>query len=232
MTTWVIVIYLNIELDRNEVAVIYPKFYSLEAEKRERIINAALKEFARNGYEKASTNEMTKEADISKGSLFSYFNTKKELYLFLLDYVVEVIESIYDEVDWQETDLFERMRKIGLVKFKIYKKFPHAINFLKVAAHEDAGEVKAEIAETGRHLIADGLGRGYENIDWTKFREDMEREKMLNIITWTILSFAEQQRDRVESFEDLSLDLLREWDGYFDILKRCFYKKEEQEHVY
>lgn len=67
-------------LHRNEVAVIYPKFINLEAEKRERIINAALKEFAQKGYDKASTNEIIKEAGISKGSLFfipaAEFNTR------------------------------------------------------------------------------------------------------------------------------------------------------------
>lgn len=93
----------------------------MEAEKQERIINAALKEFARNGYGKASTNEIIKEAEIAKGSLFSYFNNKKELYLFLLDYVAEMIEKIYAEVDWNETEFFERMRQLGLVKFEIKK---------------------------------------------------------------------------------------------------------------
>lgn len=82
MTTVVICLASN----RNEVVVIFPKFFSLEPDKRERIINAALNEFARNGYGKASTNEIIKEAGISKGSLFNYFNNKKELYLFLLGY--------------------------------------------------------------------------------------------------------------------------------------------------
>ena len=125
--------------------IVYPKFYNMESEKQERIINVALKEFARNGYDKASTNEIVKEAEISKGSLFNYFNSKKELYLFLLDYVTEMIEKIYAEVDWNETDFFERMRQIGLLKFKIYKKFPEAFNFLKALAHEDVAEVKSEI---------------------------------------------------------------------------------------
>ncbi|MGI6551342.1 MAG: TetR/AcrR family transcriptional regulator [Syntrophomonadales bacterium] len=127
------------------VIIIYSKFNSLEPEKRARIINAALKEFARNGYEKASTNEIVKESYISKGSLFNYFNSKKELYLFLLDYVAEIVEKIYAEVDWSETDFFERMRQLGSVKFKIYKKFPQAFHFLKSLANEDAAEVKSEI---------------------------------------------------------------------------------------
>ncbi|MEL7563973.1 MAG: TetR/AcrR family transcriptional regulator [Dehalobacterium sp.] len=210
------------------MVIIYPKFYSLEPEKRERIINAAIKEFARIGYDRASTNEIIKEANIAKGSLFSYFSSKKELYLFLLDYVIEVIDKIYDEVDWNERDFFERMRQFGLVKFKIYNKFPQAFNFLKAVAREDAAEVKSEINKTRKHLIGSGFDRGYQNIDWTKFREDIDREKMINIINWTLLSFAEQQSDQVNSIEDAGLEVLNEWEGYFDIMKRCFYKKEEQ----
>lgn len=206
---------------------IYPKFNTLETQKQERIINAALKEFAQNGYEKASTNEIIKEAEISKGSLFNYFNNKKGLYIFLLDYVVEVIDKIYDEVDWNKRDLFERMREIGLIKFKIMKKFPQAFNFLKTVAHEDAAEVKAEIDKIGKYIIESGYERGFKNIDLTKFRDDIDIQKTMNIINWTILSFAEQQRDKVNSFEDISMEALNEWDDYFDIMKRCFYKKEE-----
>lgn len=222
MTTLVILVFIQ---QRNEVLIIYSKFATLNPEKRERIINAALKEFAQNGYEKASTNAIIKEAEISKGSLFNYFNSKKELYLFLLDYVVEIIAKIYDEVDWNEKDLFERMRTIGLAKFKIYKEFPQAFNFLKAAASEDAAEVISEISKLGKDLIVSGLERGYKNIDFSKFREDIDLEKMMNIISWTILSFAEQQRDKVGSFEDVGMEVLEEWDAYFDILKRCFYKE-------
>jgi len=210
------------------VVIIYPKFNTLEPEKQERIINAALKEFARNGYEKASTNEIIKEAEISKGSLFNYFNSKKKLYLFLLDYVVEVIDKIYDEVDWNETELFKRMKEIGLVKLKIMKKYPQAFDFLKSAGQEEAADVKPEVDKTGKYLVESGLGKGYKNIDFTKFRDDIDIQKTMNIISWTILSFAEQQRDKINSFEDIGMEALEEWDDYFDIMKRCFYRKEEQ----
>ncbi len=58
------------------MTVISEKLKSLTLDKQERIINASLAEFARNGYERASTNEIVKEAGISKGSLFVYFNNK------------------------------------------------------------------------------------------------------------------------------------------------------------
>ena len=208
--------------------IIYQKFFSLESEKKARIINAALKEFARNGYSKASTNDIVKEAGISKGSLFNYFNSKRELYLFLLDYVVKIIEQIYAEVDWMEPDFFTRMRQLGEVKYKIYKKYPHAFNFIKTTAREDAAEVKPEINRIGKAIIAEGLERGYQNIDWSKFREDIDRERMIKIINWTMLGFAEEERDKVKSFEEVGTEVLKEADEYFSILRRCFYKKEEQ----
>jgi len=143
----------------------------------------------------------------------------------LLNYVVEVINKIYDEVDWSQTDLFIRMREIGLIKLKVMKKFPQAFNFLKTTAHEEAAEVKSEIEKIGKHLIESGLESGYRNIDLTKFRDDIDIQKTINIISWTILSFAEHQRNKVNSFEDISMEELEEWDSYFDIMKRCFYKQ-------
>lgn len=51
MTTVVIqlvIVYIKKEMRE---PIMYPKFYSLESERRERIINAAIKEFALIGYD-------------------------------------------------------------------------------------------------------------------------------------------------------------------------------------
>ena len=62
------------------------KFFNIPLEKQNKIINSALAEFAKNGYTKTSINDIAKSADVSKASLFYYFNTKKELYLYLYEY--------------------------------------------------------------------------------------------------------------------------------------------------
>ena len=46
------------------------RFFELPKEKQDRFINAALQIFAKNGYKKASTDEIVKAASISKGLLF------------------------------------------------------------------------------------------------------------------------------------------------------------------
>ena len=67
------------------------KFFDLKKEKQDRMINAALKLFAENGYRRASTDEMVKEAGISKGLLFHYFTSKAGLYEFICDYSVKFV---------------------------------------------------------------------------------------------------------------------------------------------
>ena len=43
------------------------RFFELPKEKQDRFINAALQIFAKNGYKKASTDEIVKAAGISRG---------------------------------------------------------------------------------------------------------------------------------------------------------------------
>jgi len=70
-------------------------FQTLDSDKRDRILLAALEEFALNGYRHASMNSIVKKAGISKGSLFWYFRSKSLLFSAIVDAAVqEVKESI------------------------------------------------------------------------------------------------------------------------------------------
>ena len=64
------------------------KFFDLKKEKQDRMINAALKVFALHGYRHACTDDIVKEAAISKGLLFHYFGSKLGVYAFVYDYSV------------------------------------------------------------------------------------------------------------------------------------------------
>ena len=68
------------------------KFFDLNKEKQDRMINASLKLFALNGYKHASTDDIVTEAGISKGLLFHYFGSKLGLYTFLYDYSVRFMK--------------------------------------------------------------------------------------------------------------------------------------------
>ena len=58
------------------------KFFDVKKEKQDAIINAALQAFGENGYKRASTDVIVKQAGISKGLLFHYFISNSLLYIF------------------------------------------------------------------------------------------------------------------------------------------------------
>ena len=206
----------------------YSKFLNVDLEKQERIINAASKEFAQKGYDNASTNEIVKEAGISKGLLFHYFNNKKGLYLFIFDYLQEMFrEKIYENINWNEKDLFIRYREIGLLKFELIKSYPETVNFIKVAYLEDSNEVKSDLEQRQNILIATAYQKLFSDFDHSKFKENIDINKAIQIIFWSMEGFANQQQEKLRA---LSMDqvnpeeTLVEMESYLDMLKEAFYK--------
>lgn len=60
-------------------------FTNLPPEKQERILNAAIKEFGARCLLEANLSNIVKDAKISRGSLYQYFPTKEDLYVYVFD---------------------------------------------------------------------------------------------------------------------------------------------------
>ncbi|MDR2908325.1 MAG: TetR/AcrR family transcriptional regulator [Oscillospiraceae bacterium] len=59
-------------------------FFNLTEEKRGRILNTALDEFAEHGYQDSSVSRIVARAEIAKGSFYQYFNDKDDLFIFVI----------------------------------------------------------------------------------------------------------------------------------------------------
>jgi TetR/AcrR family transcriptional regulator len=204
------------------------KFLSLESAKRAPIVNAALKEFARKGFDDASTNEIVKEAGISKGLLFHYFNTKKELFLFLFDYSVEILKTEYLALlNTDERDIFARYRHAALLKIDIVHKHPYVFDFIGVAAFTDSEQVKEELETRRQDVRSIVLAKLFENIDVSKFRPGVDVKRAINIIVWAIEGYEKQAQKELQGTLLSQIDydaFLADFDAYIDVLKNCFYE--------
>ncbi|MDU6264524.1 MAG: TetR/AcrR family transcriptional regulator, partial [Anaerocolumna aminovalerica] len=92
----------------------YDRFEKLEEDKKMKIINAGLSVFSENGYVKTSIDKIVELADISKGSLFYYFESKKNFFIFLYAYCTKKMEQLAMENETNfmaYTDFFERLKK-------------------------------------------------------------------------------------------------------------------------
>jgi len=59
--------------------------------KEQQILDAALKIFSEKGFASATTSEIAKEAGIAEGTIFRYFNTKKDILRKLMIKAIELI---------------------------------------------------------------------------------------------------------------------------------------------
>lgn len=67
-------------------------FFTLPAEKQERIMKAAMDEFLeyRDNYNKASVKRIAKKADIAIGSIYQYFEDKEDILSYLINQYFEM----------------------------------------------------------------------------------------------------------------------------------------------
>lgn len=202
----------------------------IEPDKRDRILNAAIEEFASFPYEKASTNHIVLNAGISKGLLFHYFGSKQELYEQLVGFVIEkMYRAIMDRIDWEQTDLFERLKQIALIKMEIQKSYPHLFDFLlKVISNQHLAKA-AEMIEFYK-----GYGLDFEqvsqdiytrNVDYGKFRDPATTREAINIVRWSLEKYSEELLAQMGSVTPLDLaQAAASMNHYMDILKQSFYK--------
>ncbi len=72
------------------------QFEEIREEKKLLIMNVAMELFALHGYENTSISQIAKKANISKGLLYNYFESKEELLKAILDKGIDELIEIFD----------------------------------------------------------------------------------------------------------------------------------------
>lgn len=103
------------------------------------IMDAAERVFARDGYEHASMNEIAKESEFTKRTLYQYFVDKSDLYLAV---ALRMYNHMYDSLKKMELDQKTGLDKIEAV-FMSYFTF-YKDNQAKFRIIYDIGNVRKE----------------------------------------------------------------------------------------
>ncbi|QNO15494.1 TetR/AcrR family transcriptional regulator [Alkalicella caledoniensis] len=204
----------------------YSRFMNLDEEKRIRIINAAMKEFATHGFKGAKTDNIIKQAGISKGLLFHYFGTKKGLFDFILDYSMEICVNFLDEINMDE-DILTRLRENTLIKIKLAKQSPDLFNFIITASERDEEDIQKETKERIEKFTELAYSKMFSGIDYSKFKEGIDIQQAMDVIMWTIEGFSNKSMViyKEKMVEDvLNEELFTELDSYLNILRESLYK--------
>jgi TetR/AcrR family transcriptional regulator len=102
------------------------------AERRERereqrqqdIMDAAERVFFSKGYTAATMDDVSEEAELSKGTLYLYFNTKEELYFAVTLRGFRILYDLFEKAVAENETGFQQLREIGRAYVCFFNEHP------------------------------------------------------------------------------------------------------------
>lgn len=99
--------------------------------RRQQIIVAAKRVFTERGFSRATMENIAKEAELSSGTLYLYFNSKEELYASLSLRILQHLSIRVEQVDGEEDpDPLVKLDKLIEAMYDLYEFDP--INIIKI----------------------------------------------------------------------------------------------------
>jgi len=142
-----------------------------KSDKRNRIINAALIVFSKDGFQYSKIEDIAKAAEIGKGTLYEYFSSKEELFLQVFTNFKEAVLSKYWVV-LKEGDPLSKLKRVAKISAeicsddKIQMRFLAQFSFECVTREKDnelselLNEYNEEIAALISGIVEEGIEKG------------------------------------------------------------------------
>jgi TetR/AcrR family transcriptional regulator len=155
--------------------------FKISADKRERILREAALLFAERGFNQTDMAELAIRASVSKGSLYTYFESKEDLYLYVCrDGMERSRQAVYGDMD-SEWNIYRQVEHIFRRGARFVREFPEYLilytNISSAGMERFSGlmslEVEKYTAEYLKQLIRRdkqrGLVRKEVDVNWAAF---------------------------------------------------------------
>ena len=200
-------------------------FARISQEKKNKIIQACMEEFGEQGYEKSSTDRIIQKAGISKGGLYEYTSSKKELFLYIVEYsYTELYNYLQERINREHsplpTDILERIRLVSSLAIDFYLTHPRFITLI-TKTHQMPDE---DISERIHRYFASRFLEIFGDVDESAL--DYPKEKILNLLTWLLLKTRREFIEEMEKNNEIGkikTNYMENWDFYISILKNGIY---------
>ena len=185
-------------------------------ERKEKILEVGIKEFASKGYEKANINIIAKKAGISIGLMYKYFSTKEDLFITCIQRGMSILDDAVDEILQSDDKLIVKAEKLIRTTCQLSQRDANYVKLYNEITSERDSEKAMEFAkaiegETSRKYvkcITDALAKG-------DVRQDMDPRLFAffldNLLTSLQFSFTcDYYRNRLEIYTGVNVAELSE----------------------
>ena len=210
------------------------KFEKLHENKKNRIIEAAMNEFIKEGFNGASTNTIVKNAEISKGALFNYFENKENLYLYLIkENLNKLLENFQDRKELPKSlEFFEGLELFINANINFFTAHPNTFKFLANAITSAPPHIRETVLKAKRDLQGSVIKYIISNSSKEIFRDALQIERIENIILILLDSlsnkYIEKYNGNIELLISSTEERKKEIIEYIDLIKYGILKREEK----
>lgn len=138
-------------------------------DKRQRILDAALKVFAERGFYNAKVSEVARAAGVADGTIYLYFENKDDLLIQLFEDRMEyIIRRLSDELERSQGTPLDRIRSLIHMHVDLATHDPDLAEFITVELRQSGKFIReyenpqfVEYLRVLRDIIEDGQRTGY-----------------------------------------------------------------------
>ena len=146
----------------------------------------------------------------------------------MIEYSMSItMNEFLNLIDTNEFDFIERMKQVSLLKMKLYAEHPDIMNFMGTLILTEELEFPEDLISRLDDLKRLGNEKMYENVDTSLFRDDVDVNKVYQLIRWSIEGYQNELTYRLKGKKMSEVDMDPLWDEfyeYLDIMKKSFYK--------
>ena len=111
-------------------------------DKRQRIINGAIKIFARKGFYNAKVSEIAREAGVADGTIYLYFKSKDDILITLFEDRMDWVIAELTEYLANETEPKTKLRKLVGFHYKLLTKHRDLLDVLTIELRQSSKFMK------------------------------------------------------------------------------------------
>jgi len=184
-------------------------FQRLSGEKRNRIIEEGIREFAEYGFDGASTNRIVKQAGISKGSLFNYFGSKDDFYLYLAHHALSrVTPLLRTKMETMPPDILTRLLQLTEAVIEIYIENPLYYRFFMGVLDSGAFHLQQKLLKKNAELF--NFMDLFTGVDTSRFL--LDEQATFTLIKW-LFTGIKQELFEIQAVHDDPKNLREEFAG-------------------
>lgn len=147
-----------------------PAFERISDEKRQRVIEAAVEEFSEKGFSGSNINVISEKAGISIGSMYKYFQSKENLFMAVIDYGYQVLETVLSGIDLESGNIFDKIERMLRLAQKYSREHPKLI------------QIYLDLSSESLHHLSRNLSRTVESITAEYYRALLNEAKEEGIV--------------------------------------------------